>query len=119
MMLQKEKEHNWNWPQIVDHRYRILIIGGSGSGKKLFNEKSHEPGIDKIYLHAKDPYEAKYKLLISKREITGLKQFSDSRAFIKYNPSKERKILIEFDDMIADMLSNKKLNPINSNWIIY
>ena len=78
--------------------------------KKLFNQISHESFIDKIYLHAKDPYKAKYKLLINKREITGLKHFSNSRAFIKYNPNKERKILIEFDDMIADMLSNKKLN---------
>ena len=83
--------------------------------KKLFNQISHESGIDIIYLHAKEPYEAKYKLLINKREITGLKHFSDSRAFIKYNPNKERKILIEFDDMIADMLSNKKLNLIKSN----
>ena len=83
--------------------------------KKLFNQISHESGIDKIYLHVKDPYEAKYKLLINKREITGLKHFSDSRAFIKYNPNKERKMLIEFDDMIADLLSNKKLSPINSN----
>ena len=30
----------------------------------------------------------------------------------EYNPNKKRKILIVFDDMIADMLSNKKLNPI-------
>ena len=37
----------------------------------------------------------------------------------EYNPNKKRKILIVFDDMIADMLSNKKLNPINSNRIIY
>ena len=29
------KEHNRNWPQISDHLYRILIIGGSGSGKKI------------------------------------------------------------------------------------
>ena len=41
-----------------DHLYRILIVGGSGSRKTdtLLNLKNHEPGIDKIYLHAKDPY---------------------------------------------------------------
>ena len=54
------KEHT-NWPQIPDHLYRILIIGGSGSGKtnSLFNLISHQQGIDKMYLYVKDPYEAK------------------------------------------------------------
>ena len=32
--------------------------------------------------------------------------------YVLHNPNKERKILIDFDDMIADMLSNNKLNPI-------
>ena len=82
--------------------------------------------IDKIYLHAKDPYEAKYQYLINKREKVGLDHFKDPRAFIKYsndmqdvykniedyNPGKKRKILIVFDDMIADMINNKKLNPV-------
>ena len=42
---------------------RIFLIGGSGSGKtnSLFNLISYEPNIDKIYLHAKDPYEVKYQ----------------------------------------------------------
>ena len=67
-----------------------------------------------------------FQLLINKRENAGLKYFKDSKAFIeysidmddiyknidKYNPNKKRKILIIFHDMIADMLSNKKLNPI-------
>ena len=55
------KEHNTNWPQIPDHLYRILIIGGSGSGKtnSLFNLISHQQDIDKMYLYVKDPYEAK------------------------------------------------------------
>ena len=68
------KEHISNWPQIPDHPYRILIIGGSGSGKmnSLFNLISHQPDIDKIYLYAKDPYEAKYQLLFNKKESTGL-----------------------------------------------
>ena len=45
------KEHNPNWPQIPDHPYRILIIGGSGSGKtnSLFNLINEELDIDIIY----------------------------------------------------------------------
>ena len=83
---------------------------------------AYELDIDKIYLYAKDPYEAKYQFLINKRESTGSKYLNDSTAFIEYsndmddiyknievyNPNKKRKILILFDDMIADMLSNKK-----------
>ena len=48
---------NKNWPYILDHPYRILIIGGSGSGKTslLVNLIENQPDIDKIYLYAKDP----------------------------------------------------------------
>ena len=122
------KEHNPKWPEIPDHPYRILIIGGSGSGKRdaLLNLINNESDIDKIYLYVKDPCEAKYQLLINKRESKDLKYLNDSKAFIEYsndmddsykniedyNPNKKRKILIVFDDMIADMLSNKKLNPV-------
>ena len=77
-------------------------------------------------MYTKDPYEAKYQFLINKRESTGLKHFNDPKAFIEYsndmqdvyknideyNPDKENKILIVFDDMIADMINNKKLNSI-------
>ena len=54
--------HNKNWPYILDHPYRILIIGVSGSGKtnSLLNLIENHPDIDKIYLYGKDPYEAKY-----------------------------------------------------------
>ena len=57
------KEHDPNWPQIPDHPYRILIIGGSGSRKtkSLFNLINQQPDIYKICLYTKDPYEAKYK----------------------------------------------------------
>ena len=57
------KEHNSNWPQVRDHPHRILVIGSSGSGKieSLFNLINQQPDIDKIYLYAKDPYEAKYQ----------------------------------------------------------
>ena len=82
-----------------------------------------EPDLDKTYLYSKDPYKAKYQLLINDRESTGLQYLNDSKAFIEYsndmddidkdiedkNPTKKRKILILFDDMIADMLSNKNL----------
>ena len=121
-------EHNKNWPYIPDHSYRILIIGSSGSGKTnlLLNLIETQPDIDKIYLYAKDSYEAKYYYLINKREGVGMDDFNDSKAFIEYskdmhdvdknidecNPDKENKILIVFDDMIADMIHNKKLNSI-------
>ena len=62
------KELNPNWPQIPDHHsYRILIIGGSGSGKinSLFNLINHQPDIDKIYLYAKEPYKTIYQFLIN------------------------------------------------------
>ena len=56
-----KKEHNINWPYIPDHPYRILIIGGSGTGKTnaLLNLMNNQQNIDKIYLYAKDPYEDK------------------------------------------------------------
>ena len=87
----------------------------------LLNLINNEPDIDKIYLYAKDPYEAKYQLIINKRESTGLKYLNDSKGFTEYssdmddiyknieeyNPNKKWKILIVFVDMIADMLSNK------------
>ena len=121
-------KHNLKWPYIPDHPYRILIIGGSGSGKThaLLNLIKNQSDIDKIYLYAKDPYETKYQFLINKRESTGLKHFNDPEAFIEYsndmqdvyknideyNANKERKISTGFDDMIADMINNKKLNSI-------
>ena len=60
---------------------RILIIGGSGSGKAdvLLNIINHEPDIDKIYLYAKNPSEPKYQLLINKR-MCGLKIFKWSKS---------------------------------------
>ena len=87
---------------------------------------NHELDIDKIYLYTKDPYEAKLQLLINKRESTGIKYLTDSKAFIEYsihiddicknieeyNPNKKQKILIVFDDMISDIFSNKKRNPV-------
>ena len=78
------KEYNPNWPEIPGHPYRALIVGVSRSRKTnaSVNLINHEPDIDKIYLYAKDPYEAKYQLLINKRESTGLKYLNDSKAFV-------------------------------------
>ena len=79
--------HNSKWPCIPDHPYRILIIGGSGSGKTnaLLNLINNQPDIDKIYLYVKDLYEKTYQFLIYKRESTGLKHFNDPKAFIEYS----------------------------------
>ena len=72
---ENKTEHNKNWPYIPDHPSRILIIGGSGSGKtnSILNLIENQPDIDKIYLYAKVPYEPKYQCLINKREGVGLK----------------------------------------------
>ena len=70
---EKKTQHNSNWPYIPGHPYRILIIGGSASGKTkaLLNLIDNQPDIDEIYFYAKDPYEAKYHFLINKREKVG------------------------------------------------
>ena len=75
-------EHNSKWPHIPDHPYRILTVGGSGSGKTnaILNLINNKPDIDKIYLYAKDPYEAKYQYLINKREKVRLDHFKDPKA---------------------------------------
>ena len=125
---ENKTNHNANWPYILDHPYRILIIGGSRSGKTnlLLNLIENQPDIDKIYLFAKDPYESKYQYLINKIESVGINHFNDPEAFIDYsndahdvyknnddyNPDKKNTILIVFDDMIADMIHNTKLNSI-------
>ena len=121
-------EHNSKWPYILDHPYRILITGSSGSRKTnaLLNLINNQPDIDQIYLYAQDPYHKKYQYLINKREKVGLNHLNDPKAFMEYsndmqdvykniedyNPRKKRKVLIIFDDMIADMINNNKLNPI-------
>ena len=97
----------------------ILIIGDSRSGKNnvLLNLISHQPDIDKFFLYAKDPYEAKYQLLINKCKGVSLKYCNDTKAFIEYwnntddlyenfeeyNINKEYKILVLFDGMIENV----------------
>ena len=125
---ENNKKHNEKWPYIPDHPYKILIIGGSGSGKTnaLLNLINEQNDIDKIYLYARDLNEPKYKILIKKRKDAGIKHLNDPNAFIEcsntmydvyenihdYNSSRKRKILIVFDDMIADIMANKKFQAI-------
>ena len=120
---ENKTEHNLNWPYIPDHPYRILILGGSGSGKTnaLLNLINNQSAIHKIYLYVKDLYEARHQFLINKRESIRLNHFSDSNAFIEYlnymqdvykyveeyNIGQKPKILIVFD-MIPNMINNKK-----------
>ena len=115
-------------PFILDHLYRILIIRGSGSGKTnaLLNLISQKSDIDKIYLYAKDLNESKYEFLIKKLEDAGIKHLNDAKAFTEcsntmdnvyenigeHNPNRQRKILIVFDEMIADIMAKKKIQAI-------
>ena len=125
---ENNKEHNEKWPYIPDHSYRMMIIGGSGSGKTnaLINLINERNDIDKIYLYARDLNEPKYKILIKKRKDAGIKHLNDPNAFIEcsntmddvyenindYNPIRKRKKLIVFDDMIADIMTNRRFQAI-------
>ena len=125
---ENSKIRNKKWLFIPDHAYRILIIGGSGSGKTnaLLNLINPQDDIDKIYLYAKDLSEPKYKFLIKKRENAAIKHLNDSSAFLEYsntlydvyqnivdyNPNRKRKMFILFDDIISDIMTNKKFQTI-------
>ena len=104
-------EHNLKWPYIPDHPYRILIVGGSGSGKTnaLLNLINNQSDIDKISLHAKDPYEAKYQYLINKWEKVGLHYFNDPKAFMEYSND-----MLDVYKNIEDYNTDKKNKSINS-----
>ena len=111
---------NKNWP------YRMLIIGPSRSRKTnvLLNliQKDNNNFIDKIYLYAKYLEEPKYQLLVKECENAGIKNLNDPNAFIEYSNTmddvhsniddykakRKRKTLIVFDDMVVDIMINKK-----------
>ena len=84
---ENKTKHNLKWPYLPDHPYKVLIIGGSGSGKTnaLLNLINNQQDIDKIYLYAKNPYEEKYQHLINTREKVGLDHFKDPKAFMEYS----------------------------------
>ena len=125
---ENNKKHNEKWPYIPDHLHRIIIIGGSGSGKTnaLINLINEQNDIDEIYLYARDFSEPKYEFLIKKREDAGIKHLNNPNAFIEcsntmddvyenindFNPIRKRKKLIVFDDMIADIMTNKRFQAI-------
>ena len=118
----KISSENDDWP------FRMLIIGPSGSGKSntLLHliDKFHP--IDKIYLYTKDTDEDKYHYLINKREQAGIKNLNYPHAFIEYsknmndlledinnyNKNRDKKVLIIFDDMIADIMRSEKFKAI-------
>ena len=119
----KHYEMPYEWPYISDHPYRNLIISGSGSGKTnaLINLINERNDIDKIYFYVRDLIELKYKYLIKKREDVGIKHLNNPNAFVEcsntlddiygnihdYNSNR-----IVFDDMIVDIMTNKKFQAI-------
>ena len=121
----KNENKDNNWP------FRMLIIGPPGSGKTntllhLIQNLNETTPIEKIYLYAKDLTKPKYEFLINNRKSAGIKHFNDSAAFLEYsndmddvftniddyNKKRKRKVLIAFDDMIADIMSSKKFKAI-------
>ena len=113
------------WP------YKMLTTGPSGSGKtnallNLIQKQDNDSLIDNVYFYGKDLSEPKYQFFIEKCENAGIKNLDDPSAFIacsntmddvynkidNYNPNRKRKTLIVFDDMIADMMTNKKFQAI-------
>ena len=121
---ENNKEPNEKWY----HPYRILIIGGPGTGKTsmLFNLINEQNDINKMYLYWKDLSESKYNFLIKKLKKRRNKAFKWSKLIYwvfqsdgcrlwntdDYNPNRKRKTLIVFDVVIADMMTNKKFQAI-------
>ena len=118
----KSSSESDDWP------FRMLIIGPSGSGKTntLLHLINNFHPIDKIYLYPKDTNEKKYQYLINKREQVGIKNLNNPNAFIEYsndmndvleninnyNKNRNKKVLIIFDDMIADIMRSEKSKAI-------
>ena len=105
-----------------------MVIAGSGSEKinALLNLIKEQDDIEKNYLSAKYLSKRKYEFLIKKRKNAGIKHFNDPNVFIEcsntvnnicediddYKSSRKRKILIEFEDMIVDIMTNKQFQAI-------
>ena len=120
---ENNKEHNEKWTYIPDDHYRILIIGGSESGKTntLLNLRSQQDNMDKIYLYVKDLSEPKYDdFLIKNREDAGIKHLNDLNTFIECSNTMDqvyenidddnptiKKNLVVFDDIISDIMNFK------------
>ena len=118
----KSSSENDDWP------FRMLVIGPSGSGKTntLLHLTNNFDPIDKMYLYAKDTDEKKYQYLINKREQAVTKNLNDPHAFIEYshdmndvlddinnyNKNRDKRVLIIFDDMIADIMRSEKVKEI-------
>ena len=105
-----------------------MIIRSSGFGKTnaLINLINQQHDIDKIYLYARDLSESKCESLIKKCEDVGIKHLNDPNALIEcsnsmddvyeniddYNPIRKRKKVIAFDEMIADIMTNRRFQAM-------
>ena len=121
-----KKNQNPNWPYICNYCYRILKISDSGlrDTNVLLNFMDHQPNIDKIFTRQR-PYESKYKLLINKKEKSGIKHSKHAKGSTDYFQTiddvyknlgdhniTKKKINFFYDYMIADIKYDKKLMSI-------
>ena len=119
------EKHTRTWSKLAIHSWSS--IQNINNWRFWIRKKNallnHTLCTENIYFYAKDPHQTEHQFLITKREVAGLRHCNDSKAFIDcqnnlddiyennadYDQNKEYKILIAFDDMISDMISNKKL----------
>ena len=119
---ENNEDHHKRCSYIPYHPYRMLMNGGSRSGKanaflNSIKQQDSDNRIEKIYLYAKNVNEKKTSVSDWEREDVGMKHLNDPKAFIEYwhcmddiynntddyNPTRKRNILILFDDVIADI----------------
>ena len=111
-------KHNLKWQYIPDHPYRLLIIGGFGSGKRyallnFIKEQDRNNLIDNIYIYAKNLNEPKYQLLIKKREDLGIKHLNDLKVFIEYSQYMDDVYNIIADYNPSRICTNRKIEYIS------
>ena len=122
------KDDKKKWP------YRMIIIGPFGSGLtnallNLIQKQDNDRLIDKPYWYAKDLSVPKYLLLIGKRENAGIKNLNETDSLIEYSDTMEdaynnidghnpNRNLIVLDDMIADIVTNKKFQAVTKELFI-